>query len=196
MTEIAGSPESAAEALHRELLTAWNNQDARAYAALFTKEATLVGFDGGQVAGAAVEEHLAGVFADHRTATYVWRTDEVRQLADGPGAVPRPGGPGRAAHRRDAAGAAREGLRLVAARGAGAHRAVQVGAEVGEHRAHAPDRVADAGRDRLAGALAGRRAQAPRAPTGSGDSAQFGQQVLALVGGAPAAREVGLRARG
>ena len=83
MTEIAGSPESAAEALHRELLTAWNNQDARAYAALFAKEATLVGFDGRQVAGAAVEEHLAGVFADHRTATYVWRTDEVRQLADG-----------------------------------------------------------------------------------------------------------------
>jgi uncharacterized protein (TIGR02246 family) len=83
MTEITGKPEKAVEELHRELLTAWNHQDARAYAALFTADATLVGFDGSQVAGSAVEEHLAGIFADHQTASYVWQTVEVRQLADG-----------------------------------------------------------------------------------------------------------------
>ena len=35
------------------------------------------------MAGSAVEEHLAGIFADHQTASYVWQTVEVRQLADG-----------------------------------------------------------------------------------------------------------------
>ena len=83
MTEITGSPEKAVETLHRDLLTAWNNRDARAYAALFTPDATLVGFDGSQISGDAVEEHLAGVFADHRTASYVGHTVEARQLADG-----------------------------------------------------------------------------------------------------------------
>jgi uncharacterized protein (TIGR02246 family) len=83
MTEVTGTPEKAVEELHRDLLAAWNSQDARAYAALFTPDATLVGFDGSQVAGSAVEEHLTGIFADHRTATYVSKTVEVRQLADG-----------------------------------------------------------------------------------------------------------------
>jgi uncharacterized protein (TIGR02246 family) len=82
MSETTGTPEAAVRALHEELLTTWNNQDVRAYAALFAEDATLVGFDGGQIAGSAVEDHLASIFADHRTASYVWKTVEVRQLAD------------------------------------------------------------------------------------------------------------------
>ena len=82
MTEITGNREDAVRALHEALLTAWNNQDARAYAALFAADATLIGFDGGQVAGSAVEEHLASIFADHRTASYVHKVIEVRPVTD------------------------------------------------------------------------------------------------------------------
>lgn len=67
-------------ALYEDLLTAWNRRDAPAYAALFAPDGALVGFDGGQVAGADVEDHLAPIFADHPTAAYVWKVREVRSL--------------------------------------------------------------------------------------------------------------------
>ena len=34
-------------------------------------------------AGAEVEAHLAGIFADHPTASYVWKVQEIRTLGDG-----------------------------------------------------------------------------------------------------------------
>jgi uncharacterized protein (TIGR02246 family) len=82
MTRTTGKPEDAVRDLHEELLTAWNRQDARAYAALFTSDAAMVGFDGSQVAGSSIEEHLASIFADHRTASYVRTVVDVRPLAD------------------------------------------------------------------------------------------------------------------
>ena len=66
--------------LHAELLTAWNDRDARRYAALFADDASLIGFDGSQVGASEVEGHLAPIFADHPTASYVWRVQEVRPL--------------------------------------------------------------------------------------------------------------------
>ncbi|MFD0899983.1 SgcJ/EcaC family oxidoreductase [Actinomadura sediminis] len=80
MTEKA---EHEVRALYEELLTAWNRRDAAAYAALFAPDGALVGFDGGQVAGADVEDHLTPIFADHPTAAYVWKVREVRSLGDG-----------------------------------------------------------------------------------------------------------------
>ena len=69
------------EGLYRELLEAWNRQDARSYAALFSEDANLIGFDGSQVDGsAAIEAHLSGIFAHHQTARYVWKVREVRFL--------------------------------------------------------------------------------------------------------------------
>ncbi|MFV2178252.1 SgcJ/EcaC family oxidoreductase [Actinomadura sp. LOL_016] len=79
MTEKA---EHAVRALYEELLTAWNRRDARGYAALFAPDGALVGFDGSQEPGSAVEDHLAPIFADHPTASYVWKVGEVRALSE------------------------------------------------------------------------------------------------------------------
>lgn len=67
--------------LYEELLRAWNRRDAHAYAALFTPDAAMIGFDGSQVRGSEVEGHLAPIFADHPTAAYVWKVREVRPWA-------------------------------------------------------------------------------------------------------------------
>jgi len=75
--------ESVVVELHEELLTAWNRRDAKAYAALFDGDAALIGFDGGQMRGPEVEEHLASIFADHPTASYAWKVREVRPLNEG-----------------------------------------------------------------------------------------------------------------
>jgi uncharacterized protein (TIGR02246 family) len=74
---------AAVRRLYEELLTAWNDRDARRFAALFARDGSLVGFDGSQVDGADVEGHLAPIFAGHPTASYVWKVQEVRPLGSG-----------------------------------------------------------------------------------------------------------------
>lgn len=70
--------------LYKQLLHAWNERDARAYAALFAANANVTGFDGSQMDGPAViESMLAGIFAHHQTAPFVWKVREVRSLAPG-----------------------------------------------------------------------------------------------------------------
>jgi len=70
--------------MYEDYLTAWNAQNGVRLAGLFTHDGNLVGFDGSTVDGReAIEEHLSGVFADHRTASYVGKIREVRQLAPG-----------------------------------------------------------------------------------------------------------------
>ncbi|ONM50510.1 hypothetical protein B0T44_21035 [Nocardia donostiensis] len=76
------SREEAAVQLYEELLGAWDRREASGYAALFDPDGALVGFDGSQVPGAQVEDHLTPIFADHPTASYVWQVREVRPLAD------------------------------------------------------------------------------------------------------------------
>lgn len=68
--------------LYEELLTVWNNRDVHRYAALFAEDGSLVGFDGSQVSASEVEGHLTPIFADHPTASYVWKVQEVRPLSD------------------------------------------------------------------------------------------------------------------
>ena len=64
--------ESPAALLYRRFLEAWNQRDAAAIAALFTRDATVVGFDGSQMFGRdAVGSELGAIFANHVTATYV-----------------------------------------------------------------------------------------------------------------------------
>lgn len=82
-TEHAESAEAAVRALYEKLLVAWNRRDALGYAALFAPEGALVGFDGGQVPGSEVEDHLTPIFTDHPTASYVWKVREVRSLGEG-----------------------------------------------------------------------------------------------------------------
>ena len=69
------------EALYRQLLEAWNRQDAKSYAALFSEDANVIGFDGSQIDGrAAIEANIGAIFRDHKTARYVWKVREVRFL--------------------------------------------------------------------------------------------------------------------
>ncbi|TDC69155.1 SgcJ/EcaC family oxidoreductase [Actinomadura sp. GC306] len=81
-TEHGKSSESAVSALYEELLAAWNRRDARGYAALFDPAGAMVGFDGSQVPGSEVADHLTPIFADHPTAAYVWKVREVCSLTD------------------------------------------------------------------------------------------------------------------
>ena len=72
---------AAIEKLHRQLLTSWNNQDGVGMASLFTEDANVVGFDGSQMNGRLqIETELKQVFANHRTARYVWKIEEIRFL--------------------------------------------------------------------------------------------------------------------
>jgi len=69
--------------LYQDLLSSWNEQDAARYAALFTEDGSLVGFDGTPGTGqAGIQEHLAAIFADHLTASYVSKIREIRFLSD------------------------------------------------------------------------------------------------------------------
>jgi uncharacterized protein (TIGR02246 family) len=78
------APETVALALrqlHASLLASWNRRDADGFAALFTSDGNVVGFDGSQVDGSqAIREHLRQIFADHRPAAYVAIVREIRQL--------------------------------------------------------------------------------------------------------------------
>lgn len=75
---------SAAQALYRELLAAWNRADAEAFAAGFAEDGAVVGFDGSEMRGrGAIAAALAEVFADHATGSYVGIVRWERDVADG-----------------------------------------------------------------------------------------------------------------
>ncbi len=67
--------------LHASLLDAWNRRDAARFASYFAANGSMVGFDGSGVEGAAsIKAHLAQVFGNHITASYVAIVREVRPL--------------------------------------------------------------------------------------------------------------------
>jgi uncharacterized protein (TIGR02246 family) len=71
----------AIETLYRQLLTAWNNRDARGMADLFAPEGEMIGFDGSLAIGPEeIYSHLAPIFADHPTARFVSKVKSVRFL--------------------------------------------------------------------------------------------------------------------
>lgn len=75
-----------AEELYRNLLDRWNAQDAAGFAALFIDDAHVVGFDGSMMFGRQeIESTLAGIFAEHPTATYVAKIRQLRCI--GPDAI-------------------------------------------------------------------------------------------------------------
>lgn len=81
-TSLAAEPVATALGqLHASLLASWNRRDADGFAALFTSDGNVVGFDGSQVNGSqAIREHLRQIFADHLPAAYVAIVREIRQL--------------------------------------------------------------------------------------------------------------------
>ena len=69
--------------LYNALLDAWNGHDAAAYAALFTEDGYVVGFDGSEMNGREeIERSLAGIFADHETGRYVGKVNDERAVSD------------------------------------------------------------------------------------------------------------------
>lgn len=71
----------AIKTLYAALLDAWNRQDAKSYAALFSEDANVIGFDGSQIDGReAIEANIGAIFAHHKTARYVWKVREIRFL--------------------------------------------------------------------------------------------------------------------
>jgi uncharacterized protein (TIGR02246 family) len=70
---------SPAASLYRELLASWNRRDPQGFAALFSRDGHVVGFDGSEMNGREeIEASLREVFADHRTAAYVANVREER----------------------------------------------------------------------------------------------------------------------
>jgi uncharacterized protein (TIGR02246 family) len=79
-----GSQRDAIVRLYRQLLDAWNDRDAAAYARLFSEQGSIIGFDGSTANGRAeIEAHLKPIFADHPTARYVSKVRDVRDLSSG-----------------------------------------------------------------------------------------------------------------
>ncbi len=89
MTPQTVSPQTSSTAadfpiydLYRQLLEAWNNQNAHAFAATFAEDGSSVGYDGSQMNGLAeIEMTLSGIFAHHKTAAYVAIVREIRFLS-------------------------------------------------------------------------------------------------------------------
>jgi uncharacterized protein (TIGR02246 family) len=68
--------------LYRQLLEAWNNQDAHAFAATFSEDGSSVGYDGSPMNGLAeIEMTLSGIFGNHKTASYIAIVREIRFLS-------------------------------------------------------------------------------------------------------------------
>jgi uncharacterized protein (TIGR02246 family) len=83
-SETSSTDESVVQALYLHLLASWNGRDARGFAAPFTDDAEVIGFDGSQMTGRAeIEATLQGIFTDHETGAYVGIIRNVRFLARG-----------------------------------------------------------------------------------------------------------------
>jgi uncharacterized protein (TIGR02246 family) len=73
--------ETEVKALYRQLLERWNQHDAAAFAALYEKDGSCIGYDGSQMNGRSeIESVLSKIFAEHQTAPYVSKIREVRFL--------------------------------------------------------------------------------------------------------------------
>lgn len=82
MGDEHAADETATRRLYQTWLDCWNRRDAEAYAALFTEDANVIGFDGSPMNGRTeIEEQLRQIFASHQTAAYVGIVRETRLLS-------------------------------------------------------------------------------------------------------------------
>ena len=76
------SDEMEVRMLYRELLDGWNQRNADAFAAPFTEDGAVIGFDGSQMTGRVdITATLGQIFDDHVTAPYVSKVRSVRLLS-------------------------------------------------------------------------------------------------------------------
>ena len=66
--------------LYERLIRAWNDRDAQAFADLFAADGVQIGFDGSLVTGADIGEQLSAIFTDHKTAAYLAKVEDIREL--------------------------------------------------------------------------------------------------------------------
>jgi uncharacterized protein (TIGR02246 family) len=67
------------QSLYEQLIKSWNENNSENFSALFAEDGSIVGFDGSQANGKTeIQKHLSGIFADHRTASYVTVIREIR----------------------------------------------------------------------------------------------------------------------
>lgn len=68
--------------IYHDLLASWTKRDAKAFAALFHKNGSLVGFDGSQVNGKdEILEHLTEIFGNHKTPAMIGKLLELKKLS-------------------------------------------------------------------------------------------------------------------
>jgi uncharacterized protein (TIGR02246 family) len=68
--------------LYHQLLEAWNNRNARAFADLFLQDGESIGFDGSQSIGNdEIFSHINPIFEHHPTAKFVSKVKSVRLLS-------------------------------------------------------------------------------------------------------------------
>lgn len=68
--------------LYKKLLDSWNKQDAAKYGSCFTDSGCVIGFDGSQMNNRnEIETEIGRIFADHQTANYVNKIQEVKFLS-------------------------------------------------------------------------------------------------------------------
>ncbi|MDP9404941.1 MAG: SgcJ/EcaC family oxidoreductase [Actinomycetota bacterium] len=63
---FSAEAEVATRDIYARLLGAWNARDAGGFAALFAEDGVSIGFDGSQVTGEEIRDHIGGIFSDHR----------------------------------------------------------------------------------------------------------------------------------
>ena len=74
--------ETEVSTLYQQLLDSWNERDTVKMAALYTEDASVVGFDGSQMNGRdEIQTTIQSIFDDHQTATYIGKVREVRFLS-------------------------------------------------------------------------------------------------------------------
>lgn len=75
------SDEAEVRALYRAILDGWNARSGDAFAAPFTEDGAVIGFDGSEQARPKeIATAMGQIFADHMTATYVGKVKSVRLL--------------------------------------------------------------------------------------------------------------------
>jgi uncharacterized protein (TIGR02246 family) len=70
--------------VYRNLIAGWNAGDAAAMTRDFADDAEIIGFDGTEMTGRErIAAYLAGIFSNHKVASFVTLVREVRTIAPG-----------------------------------------------------------------------------------------------------------------
>src|SRR5882757_8667310 len=70
--------------IYRNLIEGWNAADARKMTRDFADDAEIIGFDGTEMSGRErIAEYLAGIFANHKVASFVTLYRGMRLIAPG-----------------------------------------------------------------------------------------------------------------